>query len=210
MGYIYIHTNKVNGKKYVGQTTLRPEQRWGKDGQNYKGNKHFYSAIQRDGWESFTHEVFEVCESMMDFTESHLIEKYDTMNPEKGYNHESGGHRSKHLSEEACRKMSKSHKGKHLSEETKQKLSEARKGKPHPWLKGKPTWNKGKKCSEETRKKISEAKKGKHPSEETVMKRVKTPKDTMKEIREDYYNYKAQGGLLNWNKWQRQRKEFKS
>lgn len=32
---VYIHTNKINGKKYVGQTCQKPEYRWGKNGIDY-------------------------------------------------------------------------------------------------------------------------------------------------------------------------------
>lgn len=31
---VYIHTSP-SGKMYVGQTGLKPEQRWGKDGSRY-------------------------------------------------------------------------------------------------------------------------------------------------------------------------------
>ena len=57
--YVYIHTCKVNGKKYVGVTGRNPESRW-KEGRGYKTNKHFYSAILKYGWTNFEHEVFEV------------------------------------------------------------------------------------------------------------------------------------------------------
>ena len=43
---VYIHINKVNGKKYVGVTRGKPENRWRK-GNGYKYNTHFFSAIQK-------------------------------------------------------------------------------------------------------------------------------------------------------------------
>ena len=36
---VYIHTNKINGKKYVGQTSRNPKYRWGKNGIGYKNIK---------------------------------------------------------------------------------------------------------------------------------------------------------------------------
>ena len=56
---IYCHTNKINGKKYIGQTCQSPQKRWGNNGSEYinKGNIHFKSAILKYGWDNFTHEI---------------------------------------------------------------------------------------------------------------------------------------------------------
>lgn len=90
MGYIYIHTNKINGKKYIGQTTKKPIYRWGRGGNGYKG-RPLYSAVQKYGWENFDHEVIELPEDQLDYAERYLIAWYNTTNSEKGYNCESGG-----------------------------------------------------------------------------------------------------------------------
>lgn len=58
---VYMHVNKVNGKKYVGITSeSNPQKRWGKNGNRYKATskKHksiFYEAIQKYGWDNFDH-----------------------------------------------------------------------------------------------------------------------------------------------------------
>ena len=90
--------------------------------------------------------------------ECDLIQLYNTMNPEYGYNLTSGGESGKRYSEEAKRNISLSLRGekhpnygKHHSEETKRKISKG---------------NKGKKVSEETRKKISKINKGRTYSDE--------------------------------------------
>ena len=33
---VYEHINRTNGKRYVGITERRPEDRWGTDGYNYR------------------------------------------------------------------------------------------------------------------------------------------------------------------------------
>ena len=45
---IYKHTNKVNGKVYIGQTKQTPTQRW-RNGNGYKNNVYFYHSIQKYG-----------------------------------------------------------------------------------------------------------------------------------------------------------------
>ena len=41
---VYCHTNKFNGKKYIGITRRKPELRW-KKGSDYKHNPYFYNSI---------------------------------------------------------------------------------------------------------------------------------------------------------------------
>ena len=156
--YVYVHTCP-NGKRYVGCTTqTKPEYRWGRNGEGYRYNKHFYSAILKHGWDNFEHEVFEVeSEEEMYRKEVELISFYHSNDPKYGYNNSVGGEKSalgyKH-SEESRKKMSEALKGKpkphseearkHMSEaakkrcsdpEHRRKMSEVRKGKPKPKVK---------------------------------------------------------------------------
>ena len=51
---VYQHKNKINGKRYFGITSRKPEERWGYNGRNYKSSPHFYSAIQKYGWDNLS------------------------------------------------------------------------------------------------------------------------------------------------------------
>ena len=93
---IYKHTNKINGKVYIGQTYQDPEKRQQNGISAYKHNEHFLSAINKYGQDNFDHEVIvdNLSEEEMKYYEDYYIEYYDARNPEKGYNILKGGLKS--------------------------------------------------------------------------------------------------------------------
>lgn len=167
---VYKHISP-SGKVYIGITGQTPESRWGPEGARYKYNSHFYAAIKKYGWGSFSHDILakgltrEAAEAM----EIQLIAAYGSTDPSKGYNRSTGGEKSgagaKHT-DEAKAKISAANKGKHLGPETRRKLSEARKGwNPSAATRAKiseanrrrPGPNRGKSVKAETREKLQEA-----------------------------------------------------
>jgi len=149
---IYCHTNKLNGKKYIGQTKQSLERRF-ENGKAYKNCVLFYNAIQKYGWENFEHEILETNLSLEDANvrEAYYISLYGLTNPQKGYNIYTGGKNFKHI----------------ITEETKSKISETKKGTP--------SWNKGIPMKEETKEKLRIINTGKerqkgvfHHSKETI------------------------------------------
>ena len=65
MAYIYAITNSINGKQYIGQTSLSLEERWKwhlfdlkKDSE---AHRPLYSAMRKYGVENFTMSVLEEC-----------------------------------------------------------------------------------------------------------------------------------------------------
>ena len=142
---VYQHKNKINGKVYIGITSQKLEQRWGSQGCNYKSSPHFYSAIQKYGWNNFEHNILftGLTKEQACLKEQELIKEYNSMNREFGYNSTSGGDIFT------------------MNEETKQKISQAmignQNGLGHP-------------CSEEKKEKISNAQKGRKFTEEHKQK----------------------------------------
>lgn len=88
---VYKHTNKTNGKVYIGITSVNPEQRWN-NGEGYK-NQEFYYAIEKYTWDGFEHEIlFErLTKSEAEAKEIELISTYDSTSPKFGYNRHKGG-----------------------------------------------------------------------------------------------------------------------
>ena len=84
---IYEHINKINGKKYIGQTRQLPEVRWN-NGKGYDFNNDFTKDINTFGWDQFQHLVLYtgLTKEQADKIENQLIEQYNTLNPEFGYN----------------------------------------------------------------------------------------------------------------------------
>lgn len=90
---IYCHTSP-NGKRYIGRTSSTITVRSGKNGNKYKQNTSFYSDIKKFGWDKFIHEILDECDSVEKAMELEIyyIHKFDSSNPEKGYNKSIGGY----------------------------------------------------------------------------------------------------------------------
>ena len=181
---VYIHTSP-SGKKYVGITSQKPNQRW-KNGMGYmKRNEDgsyaqqamAYTIIKYPDWNLWQHEIVmeDATEEDAKQLEIELIQFYKTRDADFGYNMTDGGEGTH---------------GKYVSDETKQKISNALKGKMageqnpnygNHKLSGKNNPNYGKTMSDETKRKISLANTGRfvgkkspmfgtHKSEETKQK----------------------------------------
>lgn len=85
---VYMHTNKENGKRYVGMTSLRPNKRF-QGGSGYTHQEEFWRDIQTYGWEDgFTHDILfeDLSKEEAQIREIETIAKYNSDNPEFGYN----------------------------------------------------------------------------------------------------------------------------
>ena len=124
---LYVHINKINGKKYVGITSIYPPYRW-KNGNGYIKNKHFYAAIQKYGWDNFEHRIIidNMTEEQAKTFEKFLIKEWKTQDKDYGYNLSAGGEGTfgYKMSEEQKMKISEKLKGRTFSEETRKKFSE--------------------------------------------------------------------------------------
>lgn len=171
---IYLVTNLLNSKKYVGITKFSIEERFL---QHTKRGFLLTEAIKKYGKQKFSVELVEKVESSEKAykLEQYYIEKYNTKSP-NGYNLTNGGDGifgwevTEKYRQECSDKVKQLHKekkvgmyGKTHTEETKKKMSESSKGKPKPWLIGR-------KVSEETKEKIRQVNLGKTHSEETKKK----------------------------------------
>lgn len=91
---VYKHTNKINGKIYIGITSAATlNQRWD-NGNGYIQNTNFFSDIQKFGWiDGFYHTVIEdnLTKKEAEKLEVKLIKKYKTQNENFGYNLANGG-----------------------------------------------------------------------------------------------------------------------
>lgn len=163
---VYMHTNKINGKKYVGITSKEPHKRWGKNGIHYK-SQLFYRAINKYGWDKFEHEILftNLEEKEAKQKEIELIKKYKSKNRNFGYNLTDGGDGTVgiKISEETRTNLRTSHLGqiawnKGMKGEYKVKTSHIHleKWKSKTYRERQTASHLGNKQSEETKRKISE------------------------------------------------------
>lgn len=113
---VYMHTNKINGKKYIGITMTEPKQRWGY-GYGYYNQKRFYNSIKKYGWNNFEHLVlFEnLTKEEAETIEVELIKKYNTTDGKFGYNIDFGGNCCISRAEHTKNKISKTMKEKKIN-----------------------------------------------------------------------------------------------
>lgn len=130
---VYVHINKENGKRYYGVTSRdNPNHRW-ENGNGYKENPHFWSAIQAYGWDGFDHVI--ICDGLSEeeakSMEKRFIAEYGTQDRSRGYNMTSGGDGTPdyHPSEETKAKLSKARLRENLSEETLKRRSDGLRGR---------------------------------------------------------------------------------
>lgn len=131
---VYKHTSP-SGKVYIGITKQKPEYRW-RDGRGYRYNPHFARAIDFYGWDAFHHEIIatNLERPQAAALEVELIAKYDSTNPQKGYNLSTGGDcgaAGVKRNEDYCKRLSESRMGHPVSPATREKLSAAITGKHH-------------------------------------------------------------------------------
>lgn len=149
-GYIYMYTNNITNKSYIGQTINLKKRK--QSHENSKRNDEFHKALREYGADNFSFIILEKIlgidkkevKTKLNELEINLISKYNTRHP-NGYNLSKGGEGCKDriLTKEHKRKISESNKGRILTEEHKRKLHQKR--------------------SKETCKRIGESKKGQIP-----------------------------------------------
>lgn len=177
MEYIYMITNKVNNKKYIGMRTYKGDDA-SKD--TYMGSgKILHQAFKKYGIENFEKTILEVCtKENISEKEKEYIEKFDAINDNMFYNIAPGGRGGRVF--KVYKKGEQWHSyGKHLSESTKIKLSKSNKGRKRSkeFCDLMKEINTGKTIKESTKRKISEANLGKKRSEETKLKMSKIQKN---------------------------------
>jgi group I intron endonuclease len=159
---VYMHTNKENGKVYIGVTCRQPEVRWGKNGSEYKrlNQRAFAGAIAKYTWDGFTHEVLftDLTKDEANQKEIELIALYKANvcrwgKEAMGYNMTDGGegHLGHKHGKRTRQKMSESAKNR-CTDEWKRQQSIRMKGR----FVGEKSPNYGKQVSDETRQKISD------------------------------------------------------
>jgi len=172
-GLIYLATNKLNGKRYVGQTITTLKNRRGQHERDKSGSL-IHKAILKYGKTNFLWCTLAVASNQKELneTETYYISFFNSK-PEKeggwGYNLNGGGERGGSPSEETRRKRSISSMGHEVTEETRNKLRIAHTGKKHTaeHIEKISAARRGIPRSEETKIKISRGNKGKIMSEES-------------------------------------------
>lgn len=126
---VYCIENKVNGKRYVGQTSTTMKKRFVR---SRKYNRHLRRAFLKYGTENFRLSILSRCRSVkrLNVMEQQWIRKYKTMDRPHGYNLQLGGMNRK-MNDETKVILSKKCSGWHHTEDAKRRISKAFSGSNH-------------------------------------------------------------------------------
>lgn len=101
MKVIYMMINKINGKKYIGQTNNFQVRMNGHKSDAFNPNSHSYNyplsnAIRKYGWENFDNRIIEEISDEEDYRyvderERFFIQYYNSLSTQNGYNITNGG-----------------------------------------------------------------------------------------------------------------------
>lgn len=166
---VYKHTSP-SGKVYIGYTSQRNvKHRWN-NGKGYIGNDYFSKAIDKYGWDNFSHQILFVGSSESEAKEKEIfyISLYDSTDRSKGYNITKGGEgfNGYHHTEECKVRISEKLKGVKKTKEHSSRISSAKKGTiiSDSWKQniskgklGSVPWNKGIKYSDEQKQSLGKA-----------------------------------------------------
>lgn len=160
-GYIYMFTNLLNNKRYIGKHKYhKPEL----DKNYLTSGKIITESIKKHGLDNFKQEIIDIADSLEELNEkeSYYIREFKTRHPD-GYNLTDGGDGAPNLDEDSRKKLAY-WAGKKQSDESKEKRRESlKKVKRTPeWLAKMSASNKKHKPSDLTRLRSSERHKGSH------------------------------------------------
>lgn len=154
---LYITTNLVNNKKYIGQTTSKNTKYIG-------SGTAIKAAIKKYGRKQFVREdIYNGDWELIDLMEFELINKLNAINSTKFYNLKEGGYSGKHNNSITSNKIRAAKLGTKASIETRKKMSKAHSGENNSFY--------GKIHTEESKNKIKKAREKQIITEESNQKR---------------------------------------
>ena len=144
---VYCYTNKINGKKYIGQVCSKVNTLSTRHKRHMKGSLLIDKKLREYGEDNFVLEIIHIGYDYkeMNYFESFYIKYYNTIVLNNhGYNISKGQNGNNTLcgkTDEELKiihkKISEAHKGKKLSEKTKQKIKDNAKNNSNFGMKGK-------------------------------------------------------------------------
>lgn len=134
-GFLYITTNSINGKQYLGMCKFSKNNH-----ESYLGSgKHLKKAIKKYGIQNFTRETIYIAETKDDLSQKEIeyIKKFNCVNDRNWYNIAPGGYSTRGFSgrkhtDSTKEKMRKNHK-RILTEEGRKRIGDSARKRIHKY-----------------------------------------------------------------------------